>query len=268
MRTGFRHVYAGFGKGLIWTTAPFTACLMRHARELGLKEADAAPPDFFNVLYGHSVYIREDRDRAFNLELFAVRPRRAAPPTITCFGPDGKRVLEWTGPPPQAKLKRTYETFALRVPKDGVTGTYRFDVKAPSMWRFSYRCDLPGSNPAEGPKLVMKGGIGGTAKRHFFVPKGTQAFRVIVKGTESRPRLRCALSIRGPDGTEEAGLVWWKRAPSRKERFTPHVVEIRPAKEKTGKVWSLHRVNLPYVTLEGIPPYLAMRPEACFIPER
>ena len=257
VRAGFRHIYAGFGRGLIWTTAPFTAQLMPFAEKLGLKEPDLPRAHMFRLLYHHSVFVREDKDGAFSLRVMAVRPRGSEAPTIVCTGPTGKRVLTWKGPPPQTKRKRVYETHALRIPADGVTGTYRFDVRCRSVTRFSYRCDLP--------KLVIKGGVdfhGG----YFLAPEGVKRFRIRVKGIESKPRLRCAVSVLGPDGVEKARLVWWKTAPKRM-RFSARALEVRPAPSDTGKLWRLRVRNVPYVTFEGTPPYVAAHPDAYFTPK-
>jgi len=170
-------------------------------------------------------------------------------------------VVEWTGPPPQTHRKRTYETFAIRVPKDGVAGTYRFDVKMESMWKFSYRCDLP--------KLVVQGGVYGARCEQFFffVPKGTRQFRVTVNGFEAKARYRCGVQVLNAAGLERGHRVWWKMCKQRGPSIPPHVLDVHPARDETGKVWCLRTSNIPYIKLDGVPPYLAKRPEACFVPE-
>lgn len=259
--TAFEHTYAGFDRGLLWTTAPFTTQLMPYAAKLGLKEPHATRPHLFKALFDHSVHVREDDDREFELQLIAVRPRGGEPPTIVGYGPRGKPVVEWRGPSPQTHRKRTYETFSLRVPKDGATGTYRFDVKTKSMWTLSYRCDLP--------KLVVKGGAYGQRCERFFfsVPNGTKEFRVSANGFWAKPRHRCGVEVLGPSGARRGHVVWWKIARERGPNGEPHVLTIRPTSDEIGKVWCLRTSNTPYLTLEGVPPYLAKRREACFVPD-
>ena len=262
VRTAFRHIYAGFDRGLIWTTAPFASQIMSSAEELGLGEPHDRAPDTFGALYSHTVYVREDSDRAFRLEALCVRPRGAAPVRIVGLGPKGDRVLEWEGPPPQTEHKRTYKTFTLPIPQDGVTGTYRFDVEAASMWQMSYRCDLR--------KLVLKSRTyeGWAFARHYFlVPESTKSFRISVNGFEAKPRYRAAAVVLNPDGVERARTVWWKTAPRRGKNIEPHVLDLRPGPAETGRVWCLLTSSVPYIRFEGVPPYLAKRPEAVFVPE-
>jgi len=262
VRTAFRHIYAGFDGGLIWTTAPFTSQIMPAAETLGLTETHDRLPDRFGALYSHTVYVREDDDRAFRLEALCVRPRGTEPVRIVGIGPNGDRVLEWEGPPPQTKHKRTYETFPLRIPQDGVTGTYRFDVEASSMWQMSYRCDLD--------KLVLKSRTyegWGFTHHYFFVPENTSSFRISVNGFESKPRYRAGAAVFNPSGVEKARTAWWKTALHPGKNIAPHVLELRPVPAETGRVWCLLTSNVPYIRFDGVPAYLAKRPEAVFVPE-
>ena len=142
-----------------------------------------------------------------------------------------------------------------------MTGTYWFDVKVGNS-ACSYRCDLQ--------RLMVKGGYYGVrnSEQFFFVvPEGVTKFRVSVNGYGSKDRYRCGAVLSGPAGTERAHVVWWKTSTQRGRDIEPHVLEVHPAKDETGKVWRLRTSNIPYITLEGVPPYLAKRPEACFVPE-
>jgi len=262
--SGMRHVYAGFDRGLIWTTAPFTAHLMRHAEKRGMEEPVTGKPHGFQVIYDHTVYVREDKDREFELAVFRIRTPGVPAAVITARGPDGAVIVEWKDPPHPSRNDRVYETFPIRIPKDGLTGTYTFEVDVGNS-RCSYRCDLP--------KLVVKAGTHTGAKcrrSFFFVPENTKVFRVVVNGMGASLRYRAGAQVFSAAGGKRGSTVWWKTATRRKKGWgnpPDHVIEVHPVRGETGKVWSLLTSGIPYITLEELPPYLAMHPEAWFLPE-
>jgi len=143
----------------------------------------------------------------------------------------------------------------LSVPKDGQTGVYRIGLNVQTEGG-----DVQGQWGVESPdlrkvayELDTFNFWGGHV--FFFVPKGTESFRIKVTPRPFAAR-QGEIPVFGPNGAEYARL----------DAMKPKWVEIRPAPEQTGGVWGIVLLHVGVFEMDGLPPYVYADPTEFFLP--
>jgi len=205
----------------------------------------------------------EDSDRDWNMALSAWPwTARQGLSSISVFGPRGKLVERR-----EVNRGAALNYYLLRVPKDGLSGVYRIEIDdgegagcyGHSQWQVE-----------SGPQKVMArlpsdGAIASTGSHefgwrfYFHVPKGTKEFTVklsvVIRGTY------CG-RVFDPSGSLRGHASWTGHPIPTHQR----VLRIADDRGLAPGVWSLafKAYRALRIELEGIPPYVAARPEGAF----
>lgn len=280
----------GFGKSLA-QQLHFSGGILALLQE---RLAQARPDQGVGALSGDAAWRAGILARTPDATRHAVRAPDQKIFFVRATEPEAELLIERT---PYGAMTKRSPTGMLSIidPNGAIIAEDHFSTDDPHQ----YRCKLPGAAGARfevkidddqrgvwtlrGDKLqiVMQTGpdfhIGGVGKGkyHFFVPTGTQEFRIRLFGVHTGPYGAVVVTPQGeiaanfegtnPGSAITAGTPQDKQTIRQPERGE---IVVRPATQDTGKLWSvvLSAAGDIGVELVGIPPYLSLSPQAWFDP--
>ena len=172
--------------------------------------------------------------------------------TFRFTDPKGKLLKQGTIKRP----KRDSYRFVIEQPADGVTGTYKLEVRCwkPAQFWHSTMCSLGTQRFALPPKADPYGvSIAYRGRWYFRVPEQCEAFRIKVADMADS-RVRTVVEAVAPNDKPY-------RSVSLRYGSPPKWLEVEPPRKWRGKIWSLAMAYGVILDVEGIPRWFAATPE-------
>ena len=216
-------------------------------------------------IYEHGpIYFREDQDQDWHVRVYlGFHPDATSVGQLRLVAPDGAVVAHRpvkAADLPVSDMNKCQgwqdDYLRLRAPRDGKTGVYRLDIdvqteggnvqghwgiESPTVRKIAYQLS----------RLTSMGG-----HVFFFVPKGTESFRIRVEPRRFSNPYGQPVLLR-PDGEEHLRLPHSSR----------DWIEITPHSAHTCAVWGIVLFGIGIIELDGVPPFVYADPSEFFLPD-
>jgi len=253
--------YLDWGMAAIYAQLPFepapgfdfalAAGVLARAEGAGVEEPVGGLPHPWGFKRDHTMHALDERDQPLTITIFKGGGKEGS--WIKVYRPDGDLAASKTYPSSEQ------ERDSILIPRDGQRGAYKVEVSQAYPTTVNLAFSVPKIVLQVEPSMYR---LARAHERYYFlVPEETDGFRIGV--VQEYGLGENSIAVYGPDG-DLVKRHAWSGVPQREWQY----LELAPARHHRGKLWSVTvAVSGQFkLELDGVPPYVSLRPESHFVP--